>query len=62
MTVYRVTRFCCRRGNCIVCRALGDLAQRKRVVHVQKIGKNLAQKYAAGLKPYDAKIEEMEDA
>ena len=56
---YQVTRMCCTSGMCISCRAVGDLAKRKRMVHTYGVSKAWAQFVAGNWQAYGAKVEQM---
>jgi len=55
--VYRVTRFCCRSGMCIECRAVANGTKRKRVIHADGLDKETAERIVAGWAEFDAKLE-----
>jgi len=56
---FQVTRWCCTSGMCFTCRAAGDMAKRKRVVHTCGVSKEWAD-YVAGnwnVNNYEPKVE-----
>ena len=56
---WQVTRFCCRSGMCLECRAVANGTQRKRIVHANYISRELALRMEEGWASYDAKAERM---
>ena len=54
---YRVTRFCCRSGMCIECRANGNLARRIRITQADHLTEARAKEYVKGWREYDATLE-----
>lgn len=59
--IWQVTRFCCTSGMCIDCRAAANGTSRKRIVHADKITRELADRMVSGWKAYDAKVSLMPD-
>jgi hypothetical protein len=54
---WRVMRFCCRSGNCLDCGAGFNKANRKWVVHANKLTKASADRMVAGWAEFGAKAE-----
>lgn len=61
--IWKVTRFCCRSGQCVDCKLRGnlhgDMSKRARITHIDKITKSRAQEIARNWNEFDAKTEAM---
>jgi len=55
-TTYTVTRFCCRSGMCIQCRAVERNSGRKRIVHAANVTKGYAERCLAGWAEFDPRM------
>jgi hypothetical protein len=56
---FQVVRACCTSGNCVECRAGGNLLRRKRVIQIDSISDTTAKLIANNWASYDATVEPM---
>jgi len=58
---FQVVRACCTSGNCVMCLACWNKANRKRVVHIDGLSAKSAKAIADNWRAYDATVELMGD-